>query len=235
MAHDIYLFLTLALLEIVLGVDNIIFLSIISRELPPRKRATARFLGLFFALILRIVFLLTASHLTKLKTPIWGHTSVHDLIFYLGGAYLLLHSLSELYKEVHQNKRELLRKYKRETHTMLGVVFKMGLIDLVFSIDTIMTAIGMTPHAGIIISAIFIAIAVMLFFSNIVSAFIERHVRVKRLALCFLVMVGVMLVCEGAAMHFNKMFLYAAIGFSLFVESINILADHAQRRRGLQR
>ena len=215
--------LTLVLLEIVLGIDNLVFLAIAARKLPAAQRPKAQRLGLAGALMLRILLLSALVWLTRLTTPIFtlhGFAfSWRDLILLSGGFYLLWKGTMEIHEEAEGGGLEGPRE--ASTRSFLGVVFTIMVLDLVFALDSIVTAVAMTQFLPVMILANVIAIGVMMLFARPVSEFIERHITIKLLALAFILLIGVTLVADGLHFHIPRGYIYFAILFSLFVEVIN--------------
>jgi predicted tellurium resistance membrane protein TerC len=216
-------FLTLTLLEVVLGIDNIIFLAILVDRLPEARRRSARYLGLGFAAITRIALLLSVVWLTRLRTPLFGwygeEISVRDLALFAGGVLLVVQSVKEI--------RDLLRHRtaRRETRSMRGywlIIAQVGIIDIVFSFDTVFTAVGLSNHIEVMVAAILASVAAMMAVSGGVGAFIGRHPTIKTLALAFLVLVGLALLAESVHIEIPQGYLYFAMAFSGAVEWINI-------------
>lgn len=217
---------TLTVLEIVLGIDNIVFISVIVGKLPAEQAKRARQVGLLMALGFRIVFLLTLFWLIGLTTPIFTvfgqEISWRDLVLFAGGAFLLFKATQEIHRDVEGGG---------ESATTAGVgasfgmiVAQIALIDLVFSVDSIITAIGMAEHVGVMIAAVVIAIAVMYVASGPVANFIHRHPTTRMLALAFLLMIGIALIADGAGFHIPRGYLYVAMAFSAGVEFLNVVA-----------
>jgi predicted tellurium resistance membrane protein TerC len=217
--------LTLTALEIVLGIDNIIFISIISNSLQiPREQRLARQLGLGLAMITRVILLLSLTWIMGLDKPfmeVLDHAvSGRDIVLLSGGLFLLYKATMEIHANVeghHEDPDRPMRKRK-----LLGVVVQILLIDMVFSLDSVITAVGMSDQIVIMVLAVVIAIAVMMFSAGPISRFVERQPTVKVLALAFLVMIGVALLIEGSGGHFDKNYIYFAMGFSVLVESLNL-------------
>jgi predicted tellurium resistance membrane protein TerC len=216
-------FLTLTLLEVVLGIDNIIFLAILVDRLPEARRRSARYLGLGFAALTRIALLLSVVWLTRLRTPLFRwfdeEISVRDLALFAGGVLLVVQSVKEI--------RDLLRhrSARRETGSMRGywlIIAQVGIIDIVFSFDTVFTAVGLSNHVEVMVAAILVSVAVMMAVSGGVGAFIARHPTIKTLALAFLVLVGIALIAESVHIEIPQAYLYFAMAFSGAVEWINI-------------
>jgi predicted tellurium resistance membrane protein TerC len=222
-------FLTLTVLEIVLGIDNIIFLAILVDRLPEGRRRSARLLGLGFAALTRIALLLSVVWLTRLRTPLFTwfdeEISVRDLALFAGGILLVVQSVKEI--------RDMLRQHtaRRETASMRGywlIIAQVGIIDIVFSFDTVFTAVGLSNHIEVMVAAILVSVVVMMAVSPAIGAFISRHPTIKTLALAFLVLVGIALLAESLHIDIPQGYLYFAMAFSGAVEWINIRL----RRRG---
>jgi len=217
--------LTLTAMEIVLGIDNIVFISILANRLPEHERARARTIGLALALFSRLGLLFAISWLMGLKTPLFevlGHAfSGRDLILGAGGLFLLAKATSELFESVELPRDEGVAGAGR---SLVGVVAQIALLDMVFSLDSVITAVGMADHLLIMVIAVVVAVLVMLIFAKAIGAFIDKHPSMKVLALAFLLMVGVMLVADALGQHFNKGYVYFAMAFSLGVEMINLRA-----------
>lgn len=225
-------FLTLTLLEIVLGIDNVIFISIIAGRLPPEQRNKARFYGLTGALVLRILLLLSIAWIMGLTKPlfeVFGFVfSWRDLILLGGGLFLIYKATSEIYAEVEGDHEE---RSASGTATFGAVISQIMMIDLVFSLDSVITAVGIADHVPVMIAAVLVSIVVMMVASGPISAFIQRHPSAKMLALAFLVMVGMALMAEGLHFHIERGFIYAAMVFSCFVEAMNLLRKRNARKR----
>jgi predicted tellurium resistance membrane protein TerC len=216
-------FLTLAALEVVLGIDNVVFISILSNKLPEERRARARRIGLLLALVGRIALLLSLGWVMRLTTPLFspfGHdVSGRDLILILGGLFLIAKATFEMHERLEGHGGP---GSKPGTATFGAVLFQILLLDLVFSLDSVLTAVGMTSVIPVMIAAVVVAILVMLVFAGPISHFVERHPTVKMLALAFLLMIGVMLLIEGFGKHVPKGYIYFAMAFSLGVELLNL-------------
>jgi predicted tellurium resistance membrane protein TerC len=217
--------LTLTVMEIVLGIDNIVFISILVDKLPVEERPRARFLGLAFAMLTRILLLLSITWVMQLKEPLFvllGHEiSGKDLILILGGLFLLWKSTKELHHRVEGKEEEAHDSSKGKA--MLGAILvQIAILDLVFSLDSVITAVGMVDDVMVMIIAVMIAVGFMMVFAGTVSDFISRHPTVKVLALSFLLLIGTTLVAEGFHVHFQKGFVYFAMAFSVFTEMLNI-------------
>jgi predicted tellurium resistance membrane protein TerC len=217
--------LTLTALEIVLGIDNIIFISIISNSLSnATDQRKARQLGLALAMITRILLLLSLSWVMSLDEPflhlLGRHFSGRDLVLLAGGLFLLYKATVEIRAKVTGLDEQ--RKAAKRHKGLLSVVAQIILIDLVFSLDSVITAVGMSNEIIIMVLAVVIAVAVMMLAAGAISAFVEKHATVKVLALSFLVMIGVALLIEGMGEHINKNYIYFAMGFSVAVEMLNL-------------
>lgn len=220
--------LTLTILEIVLGIDNIIFLSIVTGRLPPEQQPLARRIGLLLALGMRVVLLCMIAWIASLKAPlfdIFGHAvSWRDVILGAGGLFLLYKGTTEIHHTVEGHDEGAARK----PTTMFSAIIQIIILDMVFSLDSVITAVGMADHLPVMIAAVVIAIIVMMVASEPVSAFVNRHPSVKMLALSFIMLVGLSLCAESMHFHIPRGYLYFAIAFSLLVECLNLLA--AKRR-----
>lgn len=222
---DIWIsFLTLCALEIVLGIDNLIFISILTNKLPQQQQAKARQLGLGLALVMRIGLLFSISWIMDLKDDLFTIGSVgisgRDIILILGGLFLIYKSVKEIHEKVEQaNEKE---NELSKAATFNAVIVQIILIDMVFSLDSVITAVGMTDYIGVMIAAVIISIVIMMLSANIISGFVNRHPAIKVLALAFLIMIGVALVAEGMDFHIPKGYIYFSMAFAIVVESINI-------------
>jgi predicted tellurium resistance membrane protein TerC len=224
--------LTLSVLEIVLGIDNIIFISIIAGKLPRSKQGKARTIGLLLALIMRVGLLFSISWIAGLKEPLFviadfGVTG-RDLILFAGGVFLLYKTTIELHNKV-QGYEDSGMKLKRVSFN--AIVLQIVLIDIVFSFDSILTAVGLVTNLLIMILAVIFAMIIMMLFSGKVSDFINNNPTIKVLALSFLLMIGMVLVIEAFHEHVDKKFIYICIGFSLFVEMLNIRMRRKEEKR----
>lgn len=224
--------LTLTLLEIVLGIDNIIFISILAGKLPAAKRSRGRTLGLALAMGTRILLLLSLTWIMRLTQPLLSvgpqEISGRDLILLLGGMFLLWKSTYEIHDRL-EGEDEAAHKAKGKTNTMASVLTQIALLDIVFSLDSVITAIGMANEVAIMIAAIVIAVGIMMWASGPLGDFVERHPTIKMLALSFLLLIGMALVAEGFHQHIPKGYIYFAMGFSVFVEMLNLRAKRATR------
>lgn len=225
-------FLTLTVLEIVLGIDNLVFLAITSARLPAEQQASARKIGLVMALVLRVGLLLLLSWIAALTKPLFTvmefDVSGRDIVLGLGGLYLLYKGVQEIHASVEGHDESAGGK---RTASYASVIFQIMVLDLVFSLDSIITAVGMTNNLPVMIAAIFVAIFVMMFAAGPVSGFINDHPTVKMLALAFLILVGFVLVADAAHFHIARGYLYFAIAFSIGVECLNLLRSSRAKRR----
>jgi len=216
--------LTLTLLEIVLGIDNIVFLSILTGKLPPEQRSRARRLGLFLAMFLRIGLLLALSWVMRLVDPLFGvlghSVSGRDLILLGGGLFLIAKATWEIHDKLEGAVHGAGGGPKAASFG--AILVQILLLDMVFSLDSVITAVGMARAIWVMVTAVVLAVGAMLVFARAVSEFVERHPTVKMLALAFLIMIGVMLVAEGWGQHVNKGYIYFAMAFSLGVELLNL-------------
>ena len=216
-------FVTLVALEIVLGVDNIIFISILAGKLPAEQQKRARNLGLASALVMRIILLFFLSWVIALTTPLFTvlnqEISGRDLILILGGLFLLAKATFEIHENLEGERGHASAKV---TPTFVGVIVQIFLLDAVFSLDSVITAVGMVDQIEIMIAAVIVAVAVMMVFAGAVAQFVQRHPTVKMLALSFLLLIGLTLIVEGFDVHIPKGYIYFAMGFSVFVEMLNL-------------
>jgi len=217
--------LTLVLLEIVLGIDNIVFISILTGKLPASMQEKARTTGLSLAMLTRILLLLSLTALMKLTFPLFtlfgNQISGKDLIVICGGVFLITKSTREIHDKLEGEEGE--GNYKIKS-SFAGVIFQILLLDIVFSLDSVITAIGMANQILVMISAVIIAVIFMLFLSGKISEFVNGHPTVKMLALSFLLLIGITLIAEGFDQHIPKGYIYFSMTFSLFVEMLNLKA-----------
>src|SRR4051812_21418496 len=215
---------TLLLLEIVLGVDNIVFISILAGKLPQGDRKRARTIGLNLALITRILLLLSLAWIVKLTAPLFailGHDiSGRDLILLIGGLFLIGKSTHEMHG--HLEGEEGHGSSGKSAPGFASVIVQILLLDIVFSLDSVITAVGMVDQIEVMIAAVVVALLVMLGFAGTISVFVERHPTIKMLALSFLLLIGTTLIAEGLGQHISKGYIYSAMAFSLFVEMLNL-------------
>ena len=223
--------LTLTVLEIVLGIDNIVFISILAGKLPQHQRAKARQIGLSLALVTRILLLCGLTWVMGLKTVLFtvlGHgVTGRDLILIVGGLFLLAKATREIHEKLEGEDGHVT---KRLPPTFTGFIFQILLLDIVFSLDSVITAIGLARRLGVMIAAVVIAVGFMLLFAGFISHFIERHPTLKMLALSFLLLIGAVLVADGLGHHINKGYVYFAMAFSVMVEALNLKVQSKQPR-----
>jgi len=217
--------LTLTALEIVLGVDNIVFISILAGRLPRARQSRARRVGLGAAMLMRIALLASLAWLIRLTRPlvtVFGHgISGRDLILIAGGLFLLAKSTTEIHERLEGEEG---RASARVPPSFLGVIVQIMLLDIVFSLDSVITAVGMASELAVMIAAVVLAVGVMMWASAGISDFVQRHPTVKMLALSFLFLIGFALVADGLGLHIPKGYIYFAMGFSVFVEMLNLRA-----------
>ncbi len=220
-------FVTLTVLEVVLGIDNVIFIAILAGKLPAHQQKKARQLGLTLALVTRILLLTLLTWMARLKAPLFGFTilkydfsfSGRDLILLAGGLFLLAKSTYEIHERLEVEDGEVTR---RLAPTFASVIIQILLLDIVFSLDSVITAVGMVKEIGVMIAAVIVAVGFMLVFGGQISTFIDRHPTLKMLALSFLLLIGFVLVLEGFHREIPKGYIYFALVFSVGVEMLNI-------------
>jgi len=216
---------TLTSLEIVLGVDNVIFISILAGKLPKDQQARARRLGLFLAMFMRIALLLSLSWLIRLTAPLFGvlghQFSGRDLILIVGGLFLIGKSTFEIHEKLEGEEGH---ESARVAASFASVIVQVMLLDIVFSLDSVITAVGMANDLAVMVAAVMLSVAVMMVSATGVAAFVDRHPTVKMLALSFLLLIGVSLVADGMGQHIPKGYIYFSMAFSVFVEMINLRA-----------
>jgi predicted tellurium resistance membrane protein TerC len=250
MLNEIIAFIALAAMEIVLGIDNVVFISIVSSRLPEEQQPLARRVGLLAAMIMRILLLFLVSVIMGLTEPIFSLTQIpwwpadwlewlaeheevnefswKDLILLGGGLFLIRSSVIEIHNKIEGSHDEHLGPAKA---TFSSVIIQIALLDIVFSLDSVITAVGMSDNIWVMVAAVIVAIGVMMIFAGTVSEFVERHPTVKMLALSFLLLIGVMLVAEGVGSHINKGYIYFAMAFSLGVEALNLWTKSASNKQ----
>jgi predicted tellurium resistance membrane protein TerC len=216
-------FTTLLALELVLGIDNVIFISILAGKLPAEQRAKARFVGLALAMVIRIALLFSIAWVIRLTAPLFSllnqEVSGRDLILILGGLFLIGKATHEIHQKLEGEEGS---SSSRVAPTFASVIIQILLLDAVFSLDSVITAVGMVDKIGIMVSAVIIAVLFMMLFAAPISNFVDRRPTVKMLALSFLLLIGVVLVAEGWDQHIQKGYIYFAMGFSVFVEMLNL-------------
>jgi predicted tellurium resistance membrane protein TerC len=222
--------LTLTVLEIVLGIDNVIFISILSGKLPAAQQKRARTIGIAGAMVMRILLLLSLAWIVKLTAPLFTVFGVaisgRDLILLLGGLFLMGKATHEIHDKLEGPEGE---KLMRVAPSLASVIVQIMLLDIVFSLDSVITAVGMAQHLAVMITAVVISVGIMLFAAGPISAFVDRHPTVKMLALSFLLLIGMALIAEGLEFHIPKGYIYFAMGFSVFVEMLNIRLKRATK------
>jgi predicted tellurium resistance membrane protein TerC len=215
--------LTLTMLEIVLGIDNVIFISILAGKLPPAEQKKARNVGLMGALVTRLLLLASLAWIIKLTAPLFtifgAEISGRDLILIIGGLFLMAKATHEIHDKLEGEEGSTSKKV---APTLTAVIVQIMLLDIVFSLDSVITAVGMAKHLGVMVTAVIIAVAIMLVAAGSISAFVDRHPTVKMLALSFLLLIGMTLIAEGFEVHIPKGYVYFAMGFSVFVELLNV-------------
>ena len=229
--------LTLTILEIVLGIDTLIFISIVAGRLPAHQQARARTVGLALALFMRLALLASIAWLVGLTATVFsigGHGfSWRDLILAGGGLFLLYKGTKEIHELVEGGDHgEATGEAPKRKVTFAGVIGQIIVLDIVFSLDSVITAVGMADNLWVMSTAVLVAVAVMLFAAGTVSSFVNKHPSVKMLALAFLLLIGMVLVADGMGFHVPKGFIYAAMGFSVAVESLNLLARKKRKQQG---
>ncbi len=214
---------TLTLLEVVLGIDNIVFISILANKLPAAQRRKARLIGLTLAMVMRVLLLLSLAWVIRLTAPLFEvlgqEISGRDLILLLGGLFLIGKATHEIHDKLEGEEGHASDKV---APSMTSVLVQIALLDIVFSLDSVITAVGMVDEIAVMIIAVVIAIAFMMVFAGPISDFVEKHPTVKMLALSFLILIGVVLIAEGFEQHISKGYIYFAMGFSIFVEMLNL-------------
>jgi len=219
-------------MEVILGIDNIIFVSLIANKLPENQRKRGRFYGLSIAMLIRLLLLLGIAFIISLTKPwfsLFNHAfSIKDLIMMAGGIFLMFHTTREIHEKI---------EAKGEEHTVTEVskfgkaILHIALINLVFSVDSILTALGMTEDVGVMAAAVILSMIFMMVFSGVVSDFIQRHPTMKMLALSFLLMIAVLLIADGLEYHIDKRYIYFAMAFSFFVEFLNLRAKKKSQEK----
>ncbi|MDQ3136789.1 MAG: TerC family protein [Gemmatimonadota bacterium] len=216
-------FLTLAVLEIVLGIDNVVFISILAGKLPPGQQDRARKVGLGLAMLMRIALLLSLSWIVRLTAPLFTvlgqEISGRDLVLIVGGLFLLGKSTREIHDRLEGEEGETSARVRP---TLRAVLIQIVLLDIVFSLDSVITAVGMVDEIGVMIAAVVVAVGFMFVFAKPISDFVEQHPTVKVLALSFLLLIGVALIAEGLDQHIPKGYIYFAMAFSVGVELLNL-------------
>jgi len=220
-------FLTLAFLEVVLGIDNIIFISILTNKLAEAERPRARLFGISLALVFRIIMLLGITYIIRFTEPLFNlgshEVTGRDLVLFVGGLFLLFKSTSEIHHKMDEIEHaQSESKPQKVAKSFMGIIVQIGLIDIVFSFDSILTAIGMTEDVGVMIAAVVVSLVVMLIFAGKIADFIEKRPTLQILALSFLILIGFVLIAEAAHVHVPKGYVYFSVAFSLGVEMLNM-------------
>ena len=222
-ADGLIALVTLTVLEVVLGIDNVIFISILASKLPKELQDRARRIGLMAAMGMRILLLMSIAWMSRLTSALFSvgdhPVSGRDLILFIGGMFLLFKSTREIHDKLEGEEGHV---QARVAPTLAAVVTQIMLLDIVFSLDSVITAVGMADDIAVMVAAVVIAVAIMMFAARPVSEFVEAHPTVKVLALSFLLLIGCSLVAEGAGFHIPKGYIYFAMAFSVFVEMINL-------------
>jgi predicted tellurium resistance membrane protein TerC len=222
-------FATLLALEIVLGIDNVVFISILAAKLPASQQAKARLLGLGLAMVMRIVLLLSISWVIGLTAPLFTifrqEISGRDLVLIIGGLFLIAKSTHEIHQKLEGEEG---RSSSYVPPTFTSVIVQILLLDIVFSLDSVITAVGMVDQISIMVSAVVIAVIFMMAFAGPIGRFVEHHPTIEMLALSFLLLIGMTLIAEGWDQHIPKGYIYSAMAFSVFVEILNLRAQKAK-------
>ncbi|MBD9483463.1 TerC family protein [Pseudomonas sp. PDM14] len=228
-------FLTLTALEIVLGIDNIIMIAILVGRMPPHMQARTRFFGLALAMVTRILLLLSITWIMRLTTDLFHlfgqGISGRDLILFFGGLFLLWKSSSEIYHGLEGEDESEGTASGGAARNFIGTIIQIAIIDIVFSLDSVITAVGMVSHVPVMVAAIIVAVLVMMLAAGTISDFIDKHPSLKMLALSFLIVVGTVLIAESFEIHVPKGYVYFAMAFSLAVEAINIRMRTARKKK----
>jgi predicted tellurium resistance membrane protein TerC len=223
---------TLTILEIVLGIDNIVFISVLADRLPPERRAKARQLGLMLAMLTRILLLFSITlimRLTAVLFTVFEHgVSGRDLILIVGGLFLLTKSTREIHHKMEGEADEAVGATKAATFR--GVLIQIAILDMIFSLDSVITAVGMADDLAVMVTAVILAVGVMMISAGPVGNFVSEHPTVKMLALSFLLLIGTSLIADGLGFHIPKGYIYFAMGFSVFVEFLNLRAQKTRTR-----
>jgi len=225
---------TLSTLEIVLGVDNLVFISIAVSKLPPAQRSRARRFGIALACVSRIGLLVSLAYLARMQTNLFTlfglGISIRDLVLILGGVFLVVKGAMEI-RDLIVGEEDAADVHTKPARAVMSVILQIAIIDIVFSLDSVITAVGMVSQIPVMIAAIMVSVVLMLFAANALGEFIDRNPTIKMLALTFIVMVGVVLIADGFSVHIGRGYVYIAMAFSAVVESLNLLAKRRQQLR----
>jgi predicted tellurium resistance membrane protein TerC len=228
-------FATLTVMELVLGIDNLVFISVLSNKLPEHQRSKARKIGIASALVLRLILLGTAAAIIQLTNPVFEIFEIEfswkDIVLICGGLFLVWKATKEIHHLVDPSPESEKINVSTVTYNLLAVVGQILLLDIVFSIDSIITAVGMTTHLPIMFAAVIITVIVMLIASDPLARFINSNPTIVMLALGFLLLIGTTLIADGFGVHFPKGYIYTAMGFSIFVEGLNMLSKKARQKQ----
>ena len=230
---------TLSTLEIVLGVDNLVFISISVSKLPQAQRNRARKFGIALACVSRILLLVSLAYLARMQANLFSvfgiGISIRDLVLILGGVFLVVKGTMEI-RDLIVGEPDAADVHTKPANALLGVILQIAVIDIVFSLDSVITAVGMVSQIPVMIAAILVSVVLMLFAANALGEFIDRNPTIKMLALAFIVLVGVVLIVDGFGLHVPRGYVYVAMAFSAVVESLNLWAKrHAMRHRATER
>jgi predicted tellurium resistance membrane protein TerC len=224
----LFTFVTLTFLEIILGIDNLIFIALVVQKLPQKHRKSARVFGLSLAFVIRILMLMALSWVMTLTKPLFSIKeqgfSVKDMLLVLGGLFLIFKSGIEIFSDVFGRSSHVKDKNIRVPKGFFGAVIQISIVDFIFSFDSIITAVGITNNIPIIVAAVVISMLLMLVASGIISEFLDKYPALKIIALAFIFMVGIILLADGVHLHIEKAYLYFSLFFTLAVESLNIAA-----------
>jgi len=234
-ADGLIALVTLTVLEVVLGIDNVIFISILAGKLPPGEQERARRIGLMAAMVMRILLLLSIAWIIRLTAPLFtvaGHPfSGRDLILAIGGLFLIFKATREIHEKLEGEDGHV---SARVAPSLAAVIGQIMLLDIVFSLDSVITAVGMAEDLSVMVAAVVIAVAIMMFSAGAVSRFVDAHPTVKVLALSFLLLIGCSLIADGFGVHIPKGYIYFAMGFSVFVEVINLRASKSKKGKAVK-
>jgi len=226
--------ITLSTLEVVLGVDNLVFISIAVSKLPPAQRSRARRFGIALACVSRIGLLVSLAYLARMQTNLFTlfglGISIRDLVLILGGVFLVVKGTMEI-RDLIVGEEDAADVHTKPARAVMSVILQIAVIDIVFSLDSVITAVGMVSQIPVMIAAILVSVVLMLFAANALGEFIDRNPTIKMLALTFIVMVGVVLIADGFSVHIGRGYVYIAMAFSAVVESLNLWAKRRQELR----